>query len=186
MPRLIHLNGPPGIGKSTVARMYADAHPSVLNLDVDVVRSLLGGWREDFLAAGELVRPLALAMARTHLGAGNDVVLPQFLGRLSEVERFEAAATSAGAAFVEVVLMDARPAAVERFAARAHDDSDPWHRTVVALVEEAGGTVALESMYDSVLGVVEARPSAVVVRSAEGDPASTYAAVVDALGPAGG
>jgi MoxR-like ATPase len=34
--RLVHLNGPPGIGKSTLAAVYADRHPGTLNLDVDV------------------------------------------------------------------------------------------------------------------------------------------------------
>ncbi|MEJ7742270.1 MAG: hypothetical protein WKF73_06810 [Nocardioidaceae bacterium] len=42
MPRLIHLNGPPGIGKSTLAQWYVDNHPGVLNLDIDQVRCLIG------------------------------------------------------------------------------------------------------------------------------------------------
>ncbi len=70
VPRLIHLNGPPGIGKSTLAQMYADEHPGVLNLDIDRLRALVGGWRDRFAETGELVRPLALDMAGTHLRAG--------------------------------------------------------------------------------------------------------------------
>jgi 2-phosphoglycerate kinase len=57
-PRLILINGPPGIGKSTLARRYADDHPGVLDCDIDVVRCLIGGWREDFGRAGALIRPL--------------------------------------------------------------------------------------------------------------------------------
>jgi anion-transporting ArsA/GET3 family ATPase len=49
MPRLIHLNGPSGVGKSTVARMYADRHPGVLNLDTDQTVSL----REIMVMAGK-------------------------------------------------------------------------------------------------------------------------------------
>ena len=90
MPRLIHLNGPPGIGKSTLAQMYVDDHPGVLNLDIDQVRCLIGGWRERFAETGEIVRPIARSMAATHLQAGYDVVMPQYIGRLSEIERFEA------------------------------------------------------------------------------------------------
>src|SRR6478735_5069207 len=37
MARLIHLNGPPGIGKSTIARRYAADHPGVLVCDNDVL-----------------------------------------------------------------------------------------------------------------------------------------------------
>jgi dephospho-CoA kinase len=48
MARLIHLNGRPGVGKSTVAQMYADRHRGVLNLDTDKVVSLIGGWKDKF------------------------------------------------------------------------------------------------------------------------------------------
>ena len=86
MPRLIHLNGPPGIGKSTLAQMYVDRRPGVLNLDIDQLRRLIGGSDDRFAETGELVRPLALSMAGTHLRAGRDVVLPQYLGRVGQAE----------------------------------------------------------------------------------------------------
>lgn len=80
MPRLIHLNGPPGIGKSVLAQLWAEDHPGALNLDIDRLRALIGGWRERFAETGEIVRPLALGMAGTHLRGGRDVVMPQYLG----------------------------------------------------------------------------------------------------------
>jgi hypothetical protein len=46
--RLIHLNGPPGIGKSTIASAFADRHPGVLNLDIDRVAAMIGGWGGSF------------------------------------------------------------------------------------------------------------------------------------------
>jgi len=81
MPLPILLNGPPASGKSTLAQRFVDAHPFALNLDIDVVRGLLGSWLDDPLAAGSAARSLALAMAETHLLAGKDVIVPQFLGR---------------------------------------------------------------------------------------------------------
>jgi predicted kinase len=86
---MIVLNGPPGCGKSTLARMYADEHPLALNLDVDRVRSLIGRWRDDPHAAGLLARAIALAAARVHLAAGHDVVIPQFVARLPFLEQAE-------------------------------------------------------------------------------------------------
>ncbi len=56
MPRLIHLNGPTGVGKSTIAARYAAGHPKTLNLDADEIVRLIGGWREDFHGAVGLAR----------------------------------------------------------------------------------------------------------------------------------
>lgn len=187
MPRLILLNGPPGIGKSTLAATYVQRHPGVLNLDIDRLRTFVGGWRDRFAETGEIVRPLALAMARTHLASGADVVLPQYLGRPSEIERFEQAAHHAGGEFRELVLLDDRRHAVDRFYRRGTDDPDPWHDEVRRIVEADGGRAALEAMYDRLTDAVATRPQTVVIDSAVGDLERSYHAFLAALGthPAG-
>lgn len=180
MARLIHLNGPPGIGKSTLAQLYVDQHPGVLNLDLDLLRSLVGGWQNRFAETGEVVRALALGMARTHLSAGNDVVLPQYLGRLSEIDRFEAAALDGGATFCEVVLMDAKERSLERFMRRGEAAALPWHRHVGQVVADSGGHAHLSQMYDRLTDVVRARHSPVVA-SIDGAVQDTYQAVLAVL-----
>jgi predicted kinase len=179
--RLIHVNGPPGIGKSTIAQRYVDAHPGTLNLDIDQVRRLIGGWREDFLQAGELVRPIALGMAGTHLEAGHDVVMPQFLGRLVEIERFEAVALHSRSLFCEVVLMDAKERAIDRFVDRGDEAQDPWHQEVADIVEQLGGRAHLAEMCDQLVEVTRARPSATVIHCAPGALDATYEALLAAL-----
>jgi hypothetical protein len=72
---LIHVNGPPGIGKSTRAALYADRHPGTLNLDVGRLHGLVGGWRDPAQDTHTILRPVALAMTRTHLAGGRDVQL---------------------------------------------------------------------------------------------------------------
>ncbi|MFC8502401.1 AAA family ATPase [Pedococcus sp. NPDC057267] len=182
MSRLIHLNGPPGIGKSTLARRYADEHPGVLNCDVDVLRTLVGGWRTDFDAAGALIRPAALAMIGAYLRHGHDVVFPQLLVDPTELGRFEQAATDAGAQFVERALMDTRSASVARFHRRGvREPDDPWHDHIRAIVTSLGGDALLERTHTALERAVADRPDAVVVPSTEGDVEGTYRALLMTL-----
>ena len=185
MPRLIHINGPPGIGKSTLAQMYVDHHPGVLDLDIDQLRALIGGWRERFAETGQIVRPIALGMAGVHLRAGHDVVMPQYLGRLGEIERFEAVAHDSGAAFCEVVLMDTKQRSVDRFSLRGDNDERPWHRQVQDIVARDGGAALLADMHDRVTDVLRARPNAIVVCSVADAVQETFEALLTALGDPG-
>lgn len=180
MARLVHLNGPPGIGKSTVSALYADRHPGTLNLDIDTLHRLVGGWRERTGRTHEILRPVALAMASAHLAGGHDVVLPQFLGRLEAIEAFEAVAREQEADFLEVVLLDARDASVERFHRRRDDSAWGVHNR--QLVAEQGGSQFLAEMYDRLVDVLEHRPAAVVVRSELGAVEQTYASILEVLG----
>ena len=107
MPRLIHLNGPSRVGKSTLARHFADEHPGTLNLDLDVLAGLIGGWREDFSAALELARGHGRELATRHLLAGYDVILPQLVTSHDRDPdpAFEQAASRADATYIQVVLV---------------------------------------------------------------------------------
>lgn len=182
MSRLIHLNGPPGIGKSTLARRFVDAHPGVLNCDVDVLRTLIGGWRGDFPRAGALIRPAALAMIEAYLGEGNDVVFPQMLIDPAELARFEAAATNVGAQFVERVLMDTRDASVARFHRRGHGEpDDPWHEQVRAIVAAEGGDAVITRSHAALERLLADRSDAVLIASSEGAIEQTYRSLMASL-----
>lgn len=133
---------------------------------------MVGGWRDRFAETGAIVRPLAVSMAGTHLRAGRDVVLPQFLGRLREIERFEAVARDSGAEFREVVLMDTRDRCLERFARR--DDDLPWVRQIRRHVAEQGGDAHLAAVYDALVDVVRRRPTATVLTSEADAVERTY------------
>ena len=180
--RLIHLNGPPGIGKSTIARRYVAEHPGVLNCDIDVLRTLIGGWSEDFAGAGALIRPAALAMIEAYLAHGHDVVLPQMLIDPAQVELFESRAVAAGATYVERFLMDEQEASVQRFGRRgASRPEDPWHDQVRVIVERQGGETALVRCWVALEELQARRPSAQVVPSIEGAPEDTYRLLVESL-----
>lgn len=136
MPSLLHLNGPSGVGKSTLARAHAEAHPGALLCDIDELRSWVSGWEDDFVGTGNAVRTSALALVTAYLATGRDVVLPQLIVTPSECARFEAAAAEAGAAYVGVVLDVSPDLLLERLHGRA---VTPVTAVVSRIIEERGG-----------------------------------------------
>ena len=136
MPVLLHLNGPSGVGKSTLAWAHAARHPGTLVCDIDELRSWVSGWEDDFVGTGEAVRASALALLTAYLGTGRDVVLPQLIVTPAQVERFEAAAAAAGASYVGVVLDVAPDVLLPRLHGRPRT---PVSAVVSRIIEERGG-----------------------------------------------
>ncbi|WP_148614955.1 UPF0158 family protein [Nocardioides rubriscoriae] len=156
--RLVLLNGMPGSGKSTLAERYRSEHTGVLVIEADEIRRWIGGDPADHAEAS---RHLSLALARAHLEAGYDVVVPQLVARLDQLERFEQVATEVGAEVVEVVL---HGGVVE---ARVPDE-------------------ALEHLVDYAHGladVLEHRPETHRIVTRHGDHDSAYRDLVDLLDP---
>lgn len=177
-PRLILLNGPPGIGKSTLAARFADDHPGTLNLDIDRLHPFVGGWRED-TRTHDLLRPVALAMAAAHLAGGHDVITPQLVIPDEAVSAFARVAAGAGADFREVVLLDDRGRAIGRGTARP--SLDAWGRHNRAVIDELGGTAFLAGLFDALTAALRHRPHARLVSSRPGEPDATYATLLDVL-----
>jgi predicted kinase len=171
VPRLIHLNGPTGVGKSTIAARYAAGHPKTLNLDADEILRLVGGWQDDFSGTVHLVRPLALTMAATHLSSGHDVVMPQLIARRSERDRFAETARSVGGEYLEFVLLAPVEVVVERFRERAHH--------IDAVVEAVGGATMIHRICEEFAGYLT--PESVVIETGETGVDQTYQALVAAL-----
>jgi predicted kinase len=114
---LLLLNGAPAVGKSALARRYAEEHPLALVVEVDDLRRQLGQWRH-LEESKPMARDLAVALTRAHLRAGHDVIVPQFLGRREFVERLANVAREAGTFLLEVALTDDSDRIVERFCRR--------------------------------------------------------------------
>jgi predicted kinase len=180
---LLLLNGAPGVGTSTLARRFVADRPLALDLDLDLVRALLGRWDEWPQDSGRLARDLALVMVRQHLAAGHDVVVPQAVGRLPFVERLAAVAQEVGVRFAHVLLREDRERAVARFETRSRaTDRTDQH---AAAAELAGGRAGLLALHDAVLAVAAARPDVLVVPSTDGDVEATDDRLLAALAGVG-
>lgn len=179
MPRLVHLNGPPGIGKSTLARRYVEDHPLALCLDIDSFRRLLGRWEQHPEQSGRLARRMALAMAREHLATSHDVIVPQFVVRNAFVQQLADVASDVGAAFFEVLLLDEPQAALARFEARATDPTWAEHHNEAARhIRAAGG---FRVMYDLLVHNLPTMAKAVTITTAAGEIEAAYQALLAIL-----
>lgn len=172
MPRLVHLNGPPGIGKSTLARRYINDHPLAFCLDIDGFRRLIGRWDEHEQESGVLARRMALQMARTHLAHGHDVLPPQFVARPEFVTELDDVASESAASFHEIVLLADVAEAQARFDARAEDLA--WrdhHREALRAMAGPGGYA---EMYDRLMGALPNLPAVRVLRTTTNDIDAAY------------
>jgi predicted kinase len=139
--RLILLNGLPGVGKSALAAAWSARHPGTLDLDIDLIRSLITGDPRD---TGEPARALGLAMAAEHLRGGHDVVVPQLVARPDQVPRFADVAALAGAHFVHVVVEAPADVVADRVAADAAPHRQGLDRSSLAAYAAGLNEVARE------------------------------------------
>ena len=172
MPQLVFINGAPGSGKSTLGRRLVDSRPLALLLDVDSLRGQLGQWRDNPGSAGMTARRIALEMIRTHLAAGHDVVVPQFIERPGFIEDVRTVTLDVGAEFVLVALVSSPDEAASRFEARV-GTTDPNHLDAVHL-QSVPGVRTVEDMYEGMLRLLATYEGVRYVRSVPGDIDGTY------------
>lgn len=173
-PKLIILNGAPGVGKSTLAQKYADMYPLTLKLDVDVIRRFISNYREQFHESGSLSKTLALEMARTHLNSGHDVIIAQCYRKLENLQELERLAQDCNVDFYEFLLSLSKEEAIARFIKRGQDEGAPDGFLPNGLVTRGGGRTKLESMYDEMMTVVSQRPNMIIIEPALDDVEKTY------------
>ena len=181
MPRLILLNGPPASGKSTLAARFCDTRPFMLNLDVDVIRSLLGSWQNDPHAAGLAARRIALAMVDSHLDADDDVIVPQFLARETFALQLKSVADSRGAEFVEVALRIDRADAIAAFARRRAAPEVQRHLDADVLVDRSANPDPIGAMHGDYERFIAGRPSARIIEVEIGNIEATLEQLEDAV-----
>jgi hypothetical protein len=153
----------------------------VLELDAIVATLAVGaGDEHDPWPAAH--RALA-ATAREHLAGGRDVVVPQLLTSIEDVERLEDACIESGGSLHETVLDAGSPAAAAaRFRARAARAETPQHRDAPLALAGGGSGAEFAAMAGQLAAVLRARPRTHVFERVDDDVEATFAALLVALG----
>ena len=177
-PNLILLNGPLGIGKSTLAKMYSERNPLALNIDLDLIRAHLGQWREYRAESARLSRRMAVETGRVAIKAGHDVVVAQILSRFEDMDLFEKLARDTQANLYEILLYAPKEAAVQRFIERGQAGGFEKGYSPGGLIDRSGGLVHVKRKYDEMMDLVNSRPQTVKINSISGAPEDTYAEIL--------
>jgi predicted kinase len=180
-PKLILLNGPLGIGKTTLAKRYTEDRPLSLFLDIDDVRAMISHWREEKEVSAPLSKQMALEMARISLSAGHDVIVPQIIQSHELADSFAKLADECGAAFYEVLLSVPKDEAIRRFILRSKAAGYESGFRPGGIIDIEGREKKLAEMYDNMTEAANANPEIIRIEPVLGDIDSTYAEIVKSL-----
>ena len=174
MVKLVLLNGPPAIGKTTLAARLVADRPLALLLDIDGLRCSKGQWeaREE---SKNLSRVLAVEMARAHLRSGHDVVVPQLLAQLPFIEVLAGVARATGAEFHEVLLT----ATIEDTLGRFRMRREAMRAALVAHPQDfvEHDAKSIEAIYGELDSIASVRPNTLVIHTTMGEEAAAYEAL---------
>jgi hypothetical protein len=177
-PKLIILNGPLGIGKSTLAKRYAGNHPLTLTLDIDDVWAMLGHWREERAIAQPLSIKIAIEMARIVLLEGHDVIVPQIIQDIELLFNFEKLAETCGASYHEILLYTDKHESIRRFITRGKSQGHPTGFREGGTIANEGREKKLAQMYDDMIKIARQRAKMVIVVPTYNNIEMTYSALL--------
>ncbi len=177
-PKLIILNGCPGVGKSTLSKKYVDNHPMALNLDIDTIWFMMGRWQESRPKSHEQKMRLAYVLANEHLRCGYDVVIAQHLENSSYLETFSKIAKKQHAYFIEICLKNSADVAVKRFIERGKASGHRNGFRPGGIVDTEGRESKILQMHKQVERVTRSRANTHVIEVEQGKIEETYQAIM--------
>lgn len=102
--KLIILNGPTGVGKSTLAARLHREMPSSVLIDIDELRRTIPDYRERREESLRQAYELAAKSIEENLEVGKDVIIDKTIGDTNVLDRFVATAQECGADACELLL----------------------------------------------------------------------------------
>jgi len=178
---LILVNGPPGVGKSTIARRIRDDHPLSLLVDFDELWLLIGDWQHNDNTQ-QLAITAGLAMARVHLQAGYDVVAAQYAVGHEFFEAIDSIVDETSATCHELVLTGHPERMATQFRQRRAERTLAGEPDVSANISDDRIDEVIAWATKALTAIAASRPHTTVI-STDGDVDATYALVCEALQP---
>jgi hypothetical protein len=173
------LNGPPGVGKSTIRRLRDD-RPLSLLVDFDELWLQIGGWQHHEIAQ-DLAVTAGLAMARAHLQAGYDVIAAQLAVDQEFFEAIDTLVGEASAAFDQIVLIGDLERVAARFRQRRAARTFAGESDTSSNISDERIDEVIAKATEELLAIAAVQPRTTVI-SADGDVESTYLRACEALG----
>ncbi len=118
--KLIILNGPCGVGKSTAAMALHAQMPLAFHLDIDAQRRFISEYHEQHEDSWQLSIAVACAIVETVLKAGHDVIVDKMIFKDDVLDRLLGIGRASGALVYEFILWASKDEVMRRAAARGY------------------------------------------------------------------
>ena len=120
--KLIIINGPCGIGKSTVAGKLHAVMPLSFLLDIDAQRRNISEYRTHNKQSGERVKEVALSIVQTYMKQDGDVIVDKMIFDPAFLDALHDTATQYGGIVHEVLLWAPKDVVMKRAEDRGYTE----------------------------------------------------------------
>ena len=167
--KLIILNGPCGVGKSTLAkRLHADEPLSFL-LDMDQQRRFISNWQDYKEERWEMTTSLAVGVLHAMLGIGRSVIVDRMTYLPSVIDQYYKIAKQYGADVHEIILWAPKEVVLQRAEDRG------WVSQGVLTPERLG------FFWDQLDVMKNQQSKAIIIQTGEKTPEQVYQEVAGLL-----
>ena len=149
--KLIIINGPTGIGKSTVAKKIHDKLPLSFLLDIDAQRRYISDYRKNRKESSELSFVVSRAIVDEYLKSGHSVIIDKVIFKTTTISDFIELAKKHNAKVYEFILNLDKKTLINRAKERGYKDEG-------LLTSEK-----VEEFWETTQEYIKNRPDAVVI-----------------------
>jgi predicted kinase len=149
--KLIIINGPTGVGKSTVSKLLHEQMPMSFLLNIDEVRRSLSLYAKHREASGELSHAISQSIIRTVFENGRDVILEKCMIHPEVIDAYRAIADEFSADIHEYMLWAPKQLVLERAGNRG------WHEGGLLTREKC------EELWEKIDAFKDQRPQAKLI-----------------------